>query len=446
MKNKIEAIMSDPQKRNVVVGVIAITLLALLASVIFKEPQLPSQIIRQKAKVDHELFAADEIAELDKDRINTVLNTFRDELVDREKSVTKKENEVQREMDRMNNEVLSMQEKLLNLSAENSSLVQQMRSKSDRPVVIGNKSRRSKGQSMFKNFNNQGDGSQASYDPAYVLAKDAQQRLLPIASDGNVNTTGPALSIRKIRGQEVSFKTTGGDPEKEKLKVAETKRIAQLSQETEEEDDSVFLPAGSILSGTLLTGLDAPTGGNARNDPWPTVLRVKHEAILPNRWSLDIRECFIIAAAYGDLSSERAMMRAETLSCIRSDGKAIEVSLDAYGSGSDGKAGVRGRVVTKNGQLLAQSLFAGFFGGLAEASTPQAIPTIETSNSGNTAYKSAQFADIMESSALSGASSAADRIADYLLKVAEGIFPVIEIDAGRKVDFVVKRGIVLKLK
>lgn len=81
----------------------------------------------------------------------------------------------------------------------------------------------------------------------------------------------------------------------------------------------LFLPV-SILSGTLLTGMDAPTGRSAQSNPLPALLRLKHEAILPNHHRLDIRECFLVAAGYGDLSAERAYLRGETISCTGSTG------------------------------------------------------------------------------------------------------------------------------
>src|SRR5690606_4182353 len=98
-----------------------------------------------------------------------------------------------------------------------------------------------------------------------------------------------------------------------------------VGQEDQAEDSMVYLPAGSIITGTLLSGMDAPTGKNSMAQLYPAMLRVKHEAILPNEFTVDIKECFLLSGGFGDLSSERAYMRAETLSCVRSDGGVIEV-------------------------------------------------------------------------------------------------------------------------
>jgi conjugal transfer pilus assembly protein TraB len=84
--------------------------------------------------------------------------------------------------------------------------------------------------------------------------------------------------------------------------------------------DALFVPAGAILSGVLLNGLDAPTGQGARNDPTPALLRIKRDAILPKRFRADVRECFVIVGGFGDLGSERALLRSETLTCVRTDG------------------------------------------------------------------------------------------------------------------------------
>ncbi|AUB85131.1 hypothetical protein THSYN_29855 (plasmid) [Candidatus Thiodictyon syntrophicum] len=94
-----------------------------------------------------------------------------------------------------------------------------------------------------------------------------------------------------------------------------------------------------MLRGVLLNGLDAPTGPGARKDPTPALLRIKHDATLPNRYRADVKECFVIVGGFGDLGSERALLRSETLTCVRTDGGVIEVSLDAYAVSKDDKVG-----------------------------------------------------------------------------------------------------------
>jgi conjugal transfer pilus assembly protein TraB len=50
------------------------------------------------------------------------------------------------------------------------------------------------------------------------------------------------------------------------------------------------------------------------------------------------------------------LLRSETLTCVRTDGGIIDVPLDANAVGEDGKVGVRGRLVSKQGALLGKAL------------------------------------------------------------------------------------------
>lgn len=221
---------------------------------------------------------------------------------------------------------------------------------------------------------------------------------------------------------------------------------ANFSSSPSATDPIHYLTAGSILSGTLITGMDAPTSKQAKQDPFPALLRVKHNAILPNRFSMDVRECFLIAAGHGDLSSERAYLRAESISCVRNDGGIIESTLDAYASGEDGKAGVRGRLVSKQGQLIGRALLSGFVSGLADAFRPQRVNTLNVNPGNRTQFEAPDVGDAMEQAGYKGISNGANEIAKYYLEMAKNIFPVIEIDAGRKVDFILTKGVPLRAK
>lgn len=211
-------------------------------------------------------------------------------------------------------------------------------------------------------------------------------------------------------------------------------------------DPSVFLPAGTMITTLLLNGMDAPTGRSAQQQPLPVLARVKTDANMPNRFMADIRECRLIGAAWGDLSSERAYIRAETLSCIRADGGVIEVKIKAFATGEDGKFGLRGPVVEKRGQMVGRAALAGFLGAAATALQPQRIATISTNGGSDAQYQQNTGAGAAEAGAYGGISGAADRLADYYIKRADELVPVIEISAGREVTFVVQEGKSLDLR
>ncbi|AUB85188.1 TraB/VirB10 family protein [Candidatus Thiodictyon syntrophicum] len=209
----------------------------------------------------------------------------------------------------------------------------------------------------------------------------------------------------------------------------------------------LFIPAGSILTGVLLNGLDAPTGQGARQQPTPALVRIKHDALLPNRFRADVKECFVIVGGFGDLGSERAYLRAETLTCVRTDGGVIEVPLDAYAVGEDGKVGIRGRLVSKQGALLAKALQAGFLTAFSKVFTQ--VPATAFSNgatSSQVQFQSMFTPQAAEAGFAGGVGGAMDKLAEYYMKMAENTFPVLEVDAGRGIELIINKGTSLKLK
>ncbi|WP_425281614.1 TrbI/VirB10 family protein [Plesiomonas shigelloides] len=248
-------------------------------------------------------------------------------------------------------------------------------------------------------------------------------------------------------GVPAAGKGDGRDAAKPSIQIVSySQKAPEVEVKDDKNDDSLYLPSGSILTGVLINGMDAPTSQGARRDPFPSTLRIQKEAILPNRFRADVRECFLVVSGYGDLSSERAYLRGETFSCVREDGGVIEARLDSYAVGEDGKAGIRGRVVSKQGQIIAKSLMAGFLGGVSDAFDVNPVPVINTNPGSSTQYQSVFSDQMLQGAAVKGASKALDRIAQFYIDMAEGIFPVIEVDAGRQIDVIVTKGTKLQIR
>lgn len=201
---------------------------------------------------------------------------------------------------------------------------------------------------------------------------------------------------------------------------------------------STFLPV-SFTRGILLGGLDAPTGGQSQSNPHPVLIRLSDNSVLPNRFRGEYRECFVVAAGYGDISSERAYLRTENLSCVRADGATLEVRIQGSVYGEDGKVGMRGRLVTKQGQMLANALLAGVVSGIGQGLST-ANTTYSTSALGTIASADSN-ADAYRAGLGQGVGKALDRLAQYYIKLAENTFPVIEVDAGRQIDVVITKGV-----
>jgi conjugal transfer pilus assembly protein TraB len=100
---------------------------------------------------------------------------------------------------------------------------------------------------------------------------------------------------------------------------------------------------------------------------------------------------------------------------------------------------MRGRLVTKQGQMLANALLAGVVSGIG-----QGLSTANTSYSSSplgTVASTDSGADAYRAGLGSGVGKALDRLAQYYIKLAENTFPVIEVDAGRQIDVVITKGV-----
>ena len=248
----------------------------------------------------------------------------------------------------------------------------------------------------------------------------------------------------------VSGAASGSQPAARNLQIRTVAAPEPLASGTKEgsarpEEGSFYMPAGAMLKGVLLNGLDMPTGQGARKDPTPALIRVKHQAILPNRVRADVRECFLLVSGFGDLASERAYLRGETFSCVRTDGGVIEIPIDGYAVGEDGKVGVRGRVVSKQGALLAKALQAGFLQSFSQLFNRMPAIPVNTGNGTNAQFQSMLTPQAMGAAAAQGVGGSMDRLANYYLDMAEQMFPVIEVDSGRGVEFILNKGASLRL-
>lgn len=200
------------------------------------------------------------------------------------------------------------------------------------------------------------------------------------------------------------------------------------------------LPAGTFVKAILLGGVDASTSISASSDPRPVLLRLMDEGNLPRKFKSDLKDCHILASSYGDLSSERVYMRLEKLTCTeRLTGEISETQVAGYVLGEDGRAGIRGIVVDKAGPLIRNSLVGGFFSGMGQFfGAQQQSSVFPVSPFGQTRALSPQ--QMLSAGASQGVSNAMEKYADFFIKRAEQLQPVLQVAAGREVDIVFTQG------
>ena len=204
-----------------------------------------------------------------------------------------------------------------------------------------------------------------------------------------------------------------------------------------------WLPAGSHAEAVVLAGVDASAGVSSQGDPRPVLFRITGPAWTAAEngaaMQVDVAGCTVTGAAHGDLSSEKIYARLRTMTCAGpGSGTVIETDVAGFVAGS-GKVGVRGPVVSREGALVEKAFLAGMVSGLgqgvSQAFQPQAVGT-----GGGAAIANTGLGDIGRAGLGSGAASAGQKVADYMIRRAEQYQPVIQLRAGTRVTLVFLEG------
>lgn len=268
--------------------------------------------------------------------------------------------------------------------------------------------------------------------PEFPVAQDARHKeafmsqQAPQKEEQKVLTNLIVLDVKERSETPQERKEDKSKKSKEKEKDKEDSKTKKVSL-------SEYLPDGSYVKAVLLNGVEAPTGQHGVQDPYPVLLRVVDLASLPNRFKSDFVDCRMIGEARGSLSSNRVLIRVVTLSCLRNDGSVIVEPVTGYVNGEDGKVGVSGVVVTKQGAILARMLLADFINGIGSA-IRQTSTTITVGTSGT--VQTVNPEDAFTAALGSGLAQTASRLAQFYYDMAKEMFPVVEVNAGRTVEVV----------
>lgn len=227
------------------------------------------------------------------------------------------------------------------------------------------------------------------------------------------------------------------------------------SQVVTQEQPPITIPANSALEAVMLSGINARPSGSAASGRVtsavdvgaPFVTKIKGDAMLPNGWKVSkLGDCWMGGSGIAIISAERVNAVSDKISCVSSDGKIFEGTVKAYALDVDGIQGIAGHVVSKQGTILMQSALAGVASGLGQAVTPTTIPAYNTNSTGGTAQ--AQFPNpsiVAQTAVGQGVSQGANQLSKFYLDYARETFPVIEVNSGTRVTWVLKESVELRM-
>jgi len=229
--------------------------------------------------------------------------------------------------------------------------------------------------------------------------------------------------------------------------VAMQNQIEQENQQLQkqiakkEEIPNSFHVSIGFTQAYMITGAYAPTFQNSQTNPLPVLLEAEGNVLMANDTEGSIDKCFLLGSAKGNINSQTVSIKLVSISCLVDDGKyRIEGPISGWVIGENGMPGIPGEMLHKNGAWIAKTFIAGFLQTFSQAITGQTQPIVIGTQGGQTTNVGQAVAQNTAYAAATGLSTVFGKLGDYYLKMAEQIFPVIEVKAGRTVDIMLLGG------
>lgn len=207
-----------------------------------------------------------------------------------------------------------------------------------------------------------------------------------------------------------------------------------------------YVPAGSYAPATVIAGVDASAGVKSQENPVPVLLRLTGPVTTAaagggNGARIELTGCTVVGSAAADLSAERVYVRLTTMTCLNHRGEILEVPVAGIVVGS-GKAGVRGKVVSREGSLVRNAAIAGVLQGIGQtaSASAQGISGADGLDQSLTSIAGASAAGALGG----GISNATDTLAQYYIQRAEQYQPVVSLYGGTLVEVVFLDGVDLR--
>ena len=213
-------------------------------------------------------------------------------------------------------------------------------------------------------------------------------------------------------------------------------KVGEIRTEDNPKERYAYLPLGSFVKCTLLTGVYAPSN---ESNPLPVLISVDEAFYGPNNTRIPLKGAFAIGKAIGDVVSKRAIIQIVSLSFVLPDGKVFEHEGNlGYLADEDGHLGIEGQVIYNTGRQLGLNFLSGFLAGGAEALSQAETSTV-TGAYGQTSRN--VTGDTGRYAMFSGLANSAQGMSNYYQKQLGTMIPAVKIEAGKKVVFVVQKGV-----
>ena len=215
----------------------------------------------------------------------------------------------------------------------------------------------------------------------------------------------------------------------------------EIDDDEENDTPKEFYLSGGFVKATLLTGGDYHTMSEGDKETIPVTLSIDSKLVTPNNEKYDLRDCFVTGPAKADFTTKTAYITVSNIQCHLTDdeGKkyAINETIEGWVFDENGEYGAEGRLITKEGEIIAKAL------PLAILQTGMEVLT-------NRSQQNTGADGVVSFSGASVASNAGqtimDKIGDKWLKYIDGLNPKVNLRPGRELIVQFKGGNKLKIE
>jgi len=223
-----------------------------------------------------------------------------------------------------------------------------------------------------------------------------------------------------------------------KLKAEVDEQIVLNDNKNNENNETLKYEITVGLSQALLiTGVQAPTFGEGRENPKPVMVSFTSPVLLANDYKANITDCVGVGAAVGNMNTKRAEITITRLSCVmEQNGEKYKVSAPVKGFviGRDGAYGVPGRLVDSGAKVVMRQLQVGFLQGVASAFQYSQAGLQGAYLTNGTIGELPKPKNMALSGASNAASTGLNSLASYYTSMMEGLYPTISVRAGVSID------------
>lgn len=263
------------------------------------------------------------------------------------------------------------------------------------------------------------------------------------------------LQVALLKNTQTNLATlTARPPTREEMKVREIQKIHEekehyskagletvqfhYRQQKKDRTPENYVWAGTHAEGYLITGVKGDAGINGSKNMGTALIRLDSDGTMPNSRHSHLNGCEVIISTYGDLSDDAVVAHLETLSCAKSS---LSFEKKVYGAvyDLDAMQDLRGTSILKTKPLLSYSAAAGILAGFGDGL--KNLNTAQTINPGaGTITTYGQASSLAQSAAGGALTNPANKISDYIMKIADIYHPLVVARGGRRVSVMFTKG------